>query len=43
MKDWYSIYADKNSQGDALDLANYFYETGLFAASEPDIIKLVVE
>ena len=43
MKDWYSIFADKNSQGDALEMANYFYETGLFAASEPNIIKLVVE
>ena len=43
MSDWYSIYADKDSKGDALEMANYFYETGLFAASEPDIIKIVVE
>lgn len=43
MNQWYSVFADKNSKGDALDMANYFYETGLFAASEPDIIKIVVE
>ena len=43
MSDWYSLYADKNSNGDALQMANYFYETGLFEASEPDIIKLVVK
>ncbi len=43
MNDWYSLYADKDSKGDALQMANYFYETGLFEASEPDIIKIVVE
>lgn len=43
MNDWFSLTADKNSKGDALQMANYFYETGLFAASEPDIIKLIVE
>ena len=39
----YSIYADKSSKGDALEMANYFHETGLFEYSEPDIIKIVVE
>jgi hypothetical protein len=43
MSDWYSLIADKNSEGDALQMANYFYETGLFEVSEPDIIKMVVE
>ncbi len=41
--DLYSIYADKTSSGDALEMANYFYETGLFEYSEPDIIKIVIE
>lgn len=43
MNNWYTLIADKNSKGDALEMANYFYETGLFAASEPDIIKIVVK
>jgi hypothetical protein len=43
MNNWFSLIADKNSKGDALQMANYFYETGLFAASEPDIIKMAVE
>ena len=43
MRDWYTLTADKNSMGDALQMANYFFETGLFRASEPDIIKLPVE
>lgn len=43
MSEWFTLQADKNSSGDALQMANYFYETGLFIASEPDLIKLVVE
>lgn len=43
MKNWYTLIADKYSKGDALEMANYFYETGLFDASEPDIIKIVVK
>jgi len=43
MNNWYILEADKNSQGDALQMANYFYETELFAACEPDIIKIPVE
>lgn len=43
MSNWFSLSADKNSQGDALEMANYFFNTGLFDASEPDIIKLAVE
>ncbi len=39
----YSISTDKNSKGDALEMANYFHESGLFEYSEPGILKLVVE
>lgn len=40
---WYSVYANKNSKGDALQMANYFHETGLFAASEIGTGILVVD
>ncbi len=43
MKEWYILNADKDSQGDALKMANYFFETGLFVYSEPDILTLPVE
>lgn len=44
MEEWFTLSADKNSsEGDALRMANYFFETGLFEAAEPDIIKLPVE
>ena len=43
MSDWYTLTADKNSLGDAMKMANFFYETELFKASEPDIIKIAVE
>lgn len=43
MDNWFTLEATKLSQGDAMQMANYFYETGLFEAAEPDIIKLVVE
>jgi hypothetical protein len=43
MNEWYTLIADKNSSGDALQMANYFYETGLFSSCDPDIIKMVVE
>lgn len=43
-EEWFTLFADKSSsEGDALRMANYFFETGLFEASEPDIIKLAVE
>lgn len=35
MPEWFTISVDKHSQGDALQMANYFYETGMFAAAEP--------
>jgi hypothetical protein len=41
---WFTLFADKNSsEGDALRIANYFFETGLFEATEPDIFKIPVE
>ena len=35
---WYIISCSENSQYNALELANIFYETELFAASEPEFI-----
>ncbi len=37
------LATNKNSTGDALQMANYFFETGLFEASEPDIVRLAVQ
>jgi hypothetical protein len=35
---WYYVRADKNSKGSAMQMANYFYETGKFAIAEPSVI-----
>lgn len=43
MKKWFTLRATKNSNGDALKMANYFYETGLFESSEPDVTKYPVK
>ena len=43
MPEWFMLRADKNSNGDALQMANYFHETNLFEHSEPQIIKIPVE
>lgn len=43
MKKWFTVRATKNSNGDALKMANYFYETERFEYAEPDIMKLPVE
>lgn len=43
MKKWFTLSATKNSKGDALKMANYFYESGLFEYSDPDITKYPVE
>lgn len=43
MPKWFELRATKNSNGDALKMANYFYETGLFEHSEPGISKYSVE
>ncbi|GAB3419181.1 hypothetical protein GCM10027516_14350 [Niabella aquatica] len=39
----YTIRATKRSKGDALAMANYFYESGLFEFSEPGTSKYPVE
>lgn len=39
---WYTLSCDVNSKGDALQMANMFYETGLFEASEPDLMGCVL-
>lgn len=43
MSQWFELRATKKSNGDALEMANYFHETGLFEHSEPDISKYPVE
>lgn len=43
MPKWFELRAIKNSNGDALKMSNYFYETGLFEHSEPRISKYPVE
>lgn len=35
---WFTLSCSKESDGNALQMANYFYETGLFVASEPDFL-----
>lgn len=35
---WYTLACSKNSKGDALQMANLFYETNLFIATVPDFI-----
>lgn len=42
-RDWYLVCADKNSNGDAVQMANYFYETGFFKASRPSSFKISVK
>ena len=37
---WYYLSADKNSKGNSLQMAQYFYETGKFSATWPCFIKL---
>ena len=43
MPKWFELRATKNSNGDALKMANHFYKTGLFESSEPGITKYPVE
>lgn len=35
---WYTLACSKSSTGNALELANKFYETNLFAACQPDLM-----
>jgi hypothetical protein len=43
MKNWFTLRATKNSDGDALMMANCFYESGLFDAIAVDFLKYPVE
>lgn len=36
---WYTLSCTKKSKGNALDMANLFYETGFFESSEPDLMS----
>ena len=38
MENWYTLACDKNSMGNALEMANHFYLQGKFAVGEPDLI-----
>jgi len=38
MRDWYTLSCTNESAGNALDMANIFYETGLFEACQPDLM-----
>lgn len=35
---WFTLACSKESDGNTLQMANYFFETGKFAASEPDFL-----
>jgi len=35
---WYTLSCSKQSMGNALEMANHFYETDKFEASEPDLM-----
>ena len=39
---WFTLSCDKESAGDAIDMANAFYESGLFEYAEPDIMGAVI-
>ena len=39
---WFTLSCDKESAGDAIDMANAFYESGLFEHAEPDIMGAVI-
>ncbi len=43
MRDWFVLMSDKSSKGNALQMANYFYESEKFLECRPEIIKYVVE
>lgn len=38
MPEWYTVSLTRKSKGNALEMANLFYESGIFAASEPDLM-----
>jgi hypothetical protein len=38
LDNWFLLSANEDSAGDALDMANHFYETGLFEHAEPNFL-----
>lgn len=36
---WYTLSCTKESKGNALDMANLFYEVGIFDSSQPDLMS----
>lgn len=36
---WYILSCNKNSKGNALEMANLFYESGYFASAQPDLME----
>lgn len=36
---WYILSCDKDSKGNALKMANYFYESGFFSAAQADLME----
>lgn len=42
MPKWFTVQVTKASMGHTVKMANYFYESGLFEASEPDIVNIPV-
>ncbi|MDO9553744.1 S8 family serine peptidase [Rhodonellum sp.] len=36
---WYILSCDKNSKGNALEMANFFYESRYFDSAEPDLME----
>jgi hypothetical protein len=43
MPEWYILSSNKNSNGDALEMANFFFETGKFKNAVPDFIRIEIE
>jgi hypothetical protein len=41
--EWVSIACDNNSTGNALDMANLFYESGAFLAAEPELMSYKID
>ena len=37
---WYKVKCNKNTLGNPLEIANYLFETGNFAAAQPDFLEL---
>ncbi len=35
---WFTLACDRDSKGNALEMANLFFETGIFKASQPDLM-----